>query len=161
MVRKWRSRKQKYSNARFKRCKRRRTRMSALPPAHLPTNVERHFVISGSGSCCCRLIQFQILKRTGPAWHPTSPWWLELFLGLPRGPHLACTEAIRMRHVHPPHPPTDGTSHFLLTPFCQLFVRFFFGFLFSPIISLNERRFAVSGSKKTFSTALESPGSRA
>ena len=158
MVRKWRSRKQKYSNARFKCCKRRRTRMSAPPPAHLPTNVERHFVISGSGSCCCRLIQFQILKRTGPAWHPTSPWWLEPCLGLPRGPPLACTEAIRMRHVHPPHPPTDGTSHFMLTPFCQLFVRFFFGF-FASLMS--ERRFAVSGSKKTFSTALKSPGSRA
>jgi hypothetical protein len=122
-----------YSNARFKCCKRRRTRISAPPPAHLPTNVERHFVISWSGSCC-RLIQFQTLKRTGLAWHPTSPWWLEPCLGLPRGPHLACTEAIRMRHVHPPHPPTVGTSHFMLTPFCQLFVRFFFlVFFFHPL----------------------------
>ena len=62
-----------------------------------------------------RLIQFQISKRTGPVWHPTSPWRLEPRLGLPRGPHLECTEAIRMRHVHPPRPPTDGAPLFMLT----------------------------------------------
>ena len=63
------------------------------------------------------IVQFQISKRTGPVWHTQRrrAWRLEPRLGLPRGPHLECTEAIRMRHVHPPRPPTDGAPLFMLT----------------------------------------------
>ena len=47
-----------------------------------------------------------------------------------------------MRHVHPPRPPTDGTSHFMLTRVCPEIVlkKEKKRFLTPP--SSNERHFA-------------------
>ena len=53
-----------------------------------------------------------------------------------------------------PPPPNRQHLPFHVNTILPAVCTFFFGFLFSPIISLNERRFAVSGSKKTFSTGI-------